>query len=175
MSRAIDVVPRLTESVVRVDRPCTRQSRRRVDCRSATIKNDKSRKNACESFSRRLFASRVVRRKDGQNTSAWNLLKLRHDVDNVLARRSKELRDQLTRLGGETSRAKGGRGGALRGRKVPVKFRDRSGNTWAGRGAMPVWLRAKIKAGAKLQDFAVDKKAAPRKGRKQRRGRRAKR
>jgi hypothetical protein len=103
------------------------------------------------------------------------LLKLRHDVDNVLARRSKELRDQLTRLGGETSRAKGGRGGALRGRKVPVKFRDRSGNTWAGRGAMPVWLRAKIKAGAKLQDFAVDKKAAPRKGRKQRRGRRAKR
>jgi hypothetical protein len=37
---------------------------------------------------------------------------------------------------------------------------------------MPVWLREKIKAVAKLKDFAVDKKAAPRKARKQRRGRR---
>jgi hypothetical protein len=26
---------------------------------------------------------------------------------------------------------------------------------------MPVWLRDKIKAGAKLQDFAVDKRIAP--------------
>ena len=51
--------------------------------------------------------------------------------------------------------------------EVPVKFRDRSGNTWAGRGAMPVWLRDKIKAGAKLEDFAVDRTRA--KGRKKRR------
>jgi|SRR5262245_9513416 len=104
------------------------------------------------------------------------LLKLRDDVGNVLDRKAKELGDQLARLGGEAPLVKRGRGSTLRGRKVPVKFRDQSGNTWAGRGAMPVWLREKIKAGAKLQDFAVDKKAAPRKARKKRRGgRRAKR
>jgi len=99
------------------------------------------------------------------------LLKLREDVGNILNRKARELRDQLTRLGAETAPATRG-WGALRGRKVPVKFRDSSGNTWAGRGAMPVWLREKIKAGAKLQDFAVDKKATPRKARKKRRGRR---
>jgi DNA replication protein DnaC len=37
MSRAIGVVPRSTANVVPVDRQRTRQSRRRVDCRSATI------------------------------------------------------------------------------------------------------------------------------------------
>jgi hypothetical protein len=51
----------------------------------------------------------------------------------------------------------------LKGRKVPVKYRDRAGNTWAGRGAQPVWLREKLKAGAKLEDFAVEKAAAARK------------
>jgi hypothetical protein len=35
--------------------------------------------------------------------------------------------------------------------------RDRAGNTWAGRGAQPVWLREKLKAGAKLEDFAIHK------------------
>jgi hypothetical protein len=51
----------------------------------------------------------------------------------------------------------------LKGRKVPIKFKDRQGNTWAGRGAQPVWLREKLKAGAKLEDFAVEKTAAARK------------
>src|SRR5262249_5702773 len=100
------------------------------------------------------------------------LLRLRHDVGNVLERKAKELGDQLARLGDEVPAARRGRGSALRGRKVPVKFRDRSGNTWAGRGAMPVWLRDRIKAGAKLEHFAVDKSATPRTARKQRRGRR---
>jgi hypothetical protein len=36
-------------------------------------------------------------------------------------------------------------------------------NTWAGRGAQPVWLREKLMAGAKLEDFAVHKTAASRK------------
>src|SRR5262245_6859852 len=107
-----------------------------------------------------------------QRMSIEELLKLRDDVGNVLDRRARELGDQLARLGSERAPARRGRGSGLRGRKVPVKFRDRSGNTWAGRGAVPVWLREKIKAGAKLEDFAVDKKAAPRKARKQRRGRR---
>ena len=100
------------------------------------------------------------------------LLKLRDDVGNALNQKAKELGDQLARLGSEAAPARRGRGSTLRGRKIPAKFRDSSGNTWAGRGAMPVWLREKIKAGAKLQDFAVDKNAAPRKAQKKRRGRR---
>src|SRR5262249_17016819 len=47
---------------------------------------------------------------------------------------------------------------------------DRSGNTWAGRGAQPVWLREKLKAGAKLEDFAVHK--TPKKSKKHRRAKR---
>ena len=100
------------------------------------------------------------------------LLKLRDDISDMLDRKARELNDQLARLGAERASATRRRGSVLRGRKVPVKFRDRSGNTWAGRGAMPVWLREKIKAGAKLGDFAVDKASAPAKARKKRRARR---
>jgi DNA-binding protein H-NS len=57
----------------------------------------------------------------------------------------------------------------MKGRKVPIKYRDKAGNTWAGRGAQPVWLREKLKAGAKLEDFAVHKKVVPRKKPKKRR------
>ena len=95
------------------------------------------------------------------------LLKLRADVDKTLNRRADELRGQLFRVDGSGSGTRRVGASSLQGRKVPVKFRDRSGNTWAGRGAMPVWLRDKIKAGAKLEDFAVDRTRA--KGRKKRR------
>ena len=47
----------------------------------------------------------------------------------------------------------------MRGRKVAIKYRDKAGNTWAGRGAQPRWLTAAIKAGAKRDDFLVDKSA----------------
>src|SRR5262245_36731440 len=109
-----------------------------------------------------------------QNLSSMSvdaLLKLREDVGKVLSGREDQLRDQLSRLGGDGRR---GRGSVLKGKKVPVKFKDRQGNAWAGRGAQPVWLREKLKAGAKLEDFAVDKtvaarKASPRKTAKRRR------
>lgn len=40
---------------------------------------------------------------------------------------------------------------------VPIKYRDReTGETWTGRGLMPKWLRARIEAGAKIEDFLVD-------------------
>jgi hypothetical protein len=51
------------------------------------------------------------------------------------------------------------------GRKAPVKYRGKAGNTWTGRGA-PRWLVAAIKRGKKLDDFLIDK---------QRRKRRSKR
>ena len=91
------------------------------------------------------------------------LLKLREDIGTVLSRKANELREQLSRLGDEIVSRKKGRRNSLKGRKVAIKYRDRSGNTWAGRGAQPVWLREKLKAGAKLENFAVHKSVASRK------------
>jgi H-NS histone family len=101
------------------------------------------------------------------------LLKLRDDVGKVLSQKAVQLEEQLSKLGGEASSGRRGRGSGLKGKKVPAKYRDKEGNTWAGRGAQPVWLREKLKAGAKLEDFAVQKtaasrKAAPRKAKKRR-------
>lgn len=39
--------------------------------------------------------------------------------------------------------------------KVAPKFRDENGNTWAGRGKRPIWLRDALIAGRKLEDFAI--------------------
>ena len=101
------------------------------------------------------------------------LLQLRSDVEIALRRRARELSRQISKLDNDLGSRTERRGSALKGRKVPAKYRDRSGNTWAGRGAMPVWLREKIKAGAKLQDFAVDKKiGSQRKAKKRRRAKR---
>ena len=104
--------------------------------------------------------------------SVEDLLKLRDDVGKVLSQKAVQLEDQLSKLGGEGGRR--GRGSAMKGKKVPAKYRDKAGNTWAGRGAQTVWLREKLKAGAKLEDFAVQKTAAarkvsPRKAKKRRR------
>ena len=102
------------------------------------------------------------------------LLKLRDDIGRVLIQKADQLKYQLSRLGTEIDGVRASRRSAMKGRKVPVKYRDKDGNTWAGRGAQPVWLQAKLKAGAKLEDFAVQKtaaarKASPRKAKKRRR------
>ena len=40
--------------------------------------------------------------------------------------------------------------------KVAVKYRDKSGNTWTGRGRMPRWMTAATKGGkAKKEDFLI--------------------
>ena len=43
------------------------------------------------------------------------------------------------------------------------KYRDPSKpeNTWAGKGKKPGWLKEKLEAGASLDDFLIDKPAAP--------------
>jgi DNA-binding protein H-NS len=102
------------------------------------------------------------------------LLKLRDEVGKVLTQKVAQLEEQLSMLGGEVGTARRGRRSAMKGRKVAVKYRDKEGNTWAGRGVQPVWLREKLKAGAKLEDFAVQRaadsrKASPRKAKKRRR------
>jgi DNA-binding protein H-NS len=92
------------------------------------------------------------------------LMDLRRRVDEMLHQRRAELEKQLERmavLGGV--RVVRGRGSALKGKKVPPKYRGPSGETWAGRGARPLWLVAAIKGGQKLDDFLIDKSA--RKGR----------
>src|SRR5262245_17984581 len=80
------------------------------------------------------------------------LLKLRDNIDTILAQRVDDLKHQLSRLSPTGYRGRGAR----KGRKVPPKYRDpQSGETWAGRGAQPVWLREKLKKGAKLDHFLI--------------------
>jgi DNA-binding protein H-NS len=124
-----------------------------------------------------IFQERKMARTNLSSMSVDALLKLRDDVGTALSRRADELKNQLSRLGGEIGHTKRGRRASLKGRKVPVKYRDGSGNTWAGRGAHPVWLREKLKAGAKLEDFSIHKtlasrKASPKKSKKRRRAKR---
>ena len=101
------------------------------------------------------------------------LMDLRKRVDQMLLERRAEIEKQLERVG-RAIVVVGGRGGqrgsALKGRKVPPKYRGPSGETWAGRGAKPKWLVAAIKGGKKLDDFLIDKSA--RKGRRKRRSKR---
>jgi hypothetical protein len=56
------------------------------------------------------------------------LLKLREDIEKVLTRKVRDLKDQLARLGHEVGPRT--RVSSLKGRSVPVKYRDKSGNTW---------------------------------------------
>jgi DNA-binding protein H-NS len=116
----------------------------------------------------------MARTRNLGSMSVDELLKLRDDVGKVLGQKAVELEKQLSMLGGEVGTGRRGRRNAMKGRRVAIKFRDKEGNTWAGRGAQPVWLREKLKAGAKLEDFAVAKtaaarKASPRKAKKRRR------
>jgi DNA-binding protein H-NS len=96
------------------------------------------------------------------------LMDLRKRVEESLFKRRAELQQQLERIavvGG--ARVVRGGGSALKGRKVPPKYRSRSGETWAGRGARPLWLVDAIKGGKKLDDFLIDK-SAPKRRRKRR-------
>jgi len=103
------------------------------------------------------------------------LMDLRERVDEMLLEHRAEIEERLKRMDRAIAvvgraRIVGGGGSALKGRKVPPKYRSRSGETWAGRGAKPTWLVAAIKGGKKLDDFLIDKSA--RKGRKKRRSKR---
>jgi DNA-binding protein H-NS len=100
----------------------------------------------------------------GMNVQA--LLSLRNQIDKRLLELRAELEKQLEAL----SPSKRKTSSALRGRKVPPKYRSPDGETWAGRGAKPRWLVEALKKGKKMDDFLIDKSA--RKGRKKRRSKR---
>ena len=93
-----------------------------------------------------------------------DLLKFRDEVTEALSNQADALRAQLASLTGDAPRR--GRPKAvakksnLAGRKLAPKYRDKSGNTWSGRGAQPRWMTAAIKAGAKRGDFLIAKPAS---------------
>lgn len=60
-----------------------------------------------------------------------------------------------TRPGAKPSAPKPKKRAAARDAKVAAKYRDEHGNTWAGRGKRPVWLRDALLAGRTLEEFAV--------------------
>jgi DNA-binding protein H-NS len=68
------------------------------------------------------------------------------------ARKSKRDAKNKT-LGDRAARPSGG--ALLKGKKVPVKYRDENGNTWSARGSQPRWLVAALASGRKIEDFLV--------------------
>ena len=87
----------------------------------------------------------------GMNVEA--LLSLRNQIDKRLVELRKELEKQLAAFTGQP-KAK-----SLKGRKLPPKYRSRSGETWAGRGQKPKWMVEALKKGKKLDDFLITRKA----------------
>lgn len=83
-----------------------------------------------------------------------------------IARLEQELR---ALRGGQAGSSSGGAKSALKpwakaspkkGVKIPPKYKDAAGNTWAGRGEQPRWVREYLKKrGTKLDDLLIDKKA----------------
>jgi DNA-binding protein H-NS len=91
------------------------------------------------------------------------LIELRQSVLNELALRSADLKKQLHVIASYTGGGikSSGKLNPLMGKKVAPKYRDpKTGDTYSGRGQMASWLAAKIKAGAKLEDFLIAKPAA---------------
>jgi DNA-binding protein H-NS len=105
---------------------------------------------------------------DLKNMDVDALLALRADVESLLAERARDLQRQIALLGGSGRVAGGkrrgrppggaGRASAMRGVKVPPKYRGPDGETWAGRGATPRWLSALLKEGHLIEEFAIAQK-----------------
>ena len=93
------------------------------------------------------------------------LIDLRKQVEDTLVSQRSTLERQLAALGGSIASvgpgkiAHGGRGSALKGKKVAPKYRNpkNRSETWAGRGATPRWMVAAIKGGKKKDDFLISK------------------
>jgi len=96
-----------------------------------------------------------------KNMNVEALLALRADVEKALGERSRDLQRQLVLLGSRGGKGRGrppgkaGRRGAMKGVKVPPKYRGPGGETWAGRGATPRWLAALLKEGHSIEEFLI--------------------
>ena len=89
------------------------------------------------------------------NMNVEALMSLRDQVDKRLLELRAELEKQLATLGGAKLLKGKASGNSLKGRKVPPKYRSRSGETWAGRGQKPRWLVAAMKKGKKIESFLI--------------------
>lgn len=88
------------------------------------------------------------------------LMDLRKQIDGILIKQRFEIEKDLGLIAsfeGTSGRGKGRGGNPMKGKKVAPKYRSSSGETWAGRGATPRWLKAAIKDGKKLDDFLIEK------------------
>lgn len=98
---------------------------------------------------------------DLKNLDVDALLTLRADVEKALAERGRDLQRQLALLGGGSEKRRGRppgaavRHSAMKGVKVPPKYRGPGGETWAGRGATPRWLSALLKEGHSIEEFLI--------------------
>jgi DNA-binding protein H-NS len=89
----------------------------------------------------------------GMNVEA--LMNLRNQIDKRLLEYRAELEKQLEALSGQPKRKASS---GLKGKKVPPKYRSRSGETWAGRGVRPKWMVAALKKGKKIEDFLIERR-----------------
>jgi DNA-binding protein H-NS len=107
----------------------------------------------------------VAKKRKKQNLAGMDfqgLMDLREQVEGALVSQRATLERQLQALGGSIASlggaiGPGGRGSTLKGKKVAPKYRSPDGETWAGRGATPRWLKAAIKDGKKLESFLIEK------------------
>ena len=77
------------------------------------------------------------------------------DLGLAAAPASKAKRAAAVKEAPGTFPAKSPKGRKKAASKVAVKYRDKAGNAWSGRGNQPRWLRAALAAGGKLDDFKV--------------------
>ena len=88
------------------------------------------------------------------------LLKLRNDISAAVSKRANSLKKELAALGTDDRVGRVNFYGEKKPRKgrVAAKYRNpKTGETWAGRGAQPIWLREAMKAGKKPDDFLIIK------------------
>ena len=98
------------------------------------------------------------------------LLKLRDEIGVTLGKKADALKKELAALGADYAEVGRIAIYGRKRRKVPAKYRNpKTGDTWAGRGSQPVWMREAIKAGKKPDDFLIDKKAMKKKVRREKR------
>lgn len=84
------------------------------------------------------------------------LIKLRNEIDEALKLRLEKTRKELAELEGgliglESASVK------QQPRKKPApKYLGPNGETWTGRGLTPRWLKALLKQGHAIEEFAID-------------------
>lgn len=99
-----------------------------------------------------------------QKMNLKGLLELKNRVERAIQEKREQertdLREQFRQLAAEKGIAWNEIVGSGKGKPrgpVPAKYADPKdpANTWTGRGRMPKWLAARIKAGAKLESFKL--------------------